>query len=281
MNIERFNFSVIDPVPPAPPNTSDVPALVPLPAPEAPFSGATAGDAMSMLYTAISEQRQNSLDSGKEEVAENEKVHAAALLAQHNAMVRAEEDKPHGFLSDLEKVAMDVAKVAAVVGSVAVTVGTAGAGSPLIVAAAIALSVGGTIVSETNCFGSASSWVGLGLTVAGSAIGLGLSMGVTGLTAGAKLLTTSGNVAEIVGGAASVTGGAAHIANGVSQEHVQQDLADETQATQQADRADRLTQWVLDEMKADDKSYQTALQSLAGAIQTNDNANASTTAIRG
>jgi hypothetical protein len=241
-----------------------------LPEPQEPFSAGTADDAMSCLYTAISNQQQNQLLSGETEVHEDAALRQQALANQRAAIQREEADRPRSFWSGLEKVAIDVAKVAAIVGSVAVTAATAGAGSPLIVAAAIALSVGGAVVQQTQCFGKASTYVGLGLELGGAVTGFVGSLGVTGLSAGAQVLATAGRASLGLAGVADFASGTAHIVNAVADEHVELDAADATEAQDQADRASRLTDWVLSELETQQKSNQGALQTLQGAWQTND-----------
>jgi hypothetical protein len=236
---------------------------------------------MSLLYTTLSDQRQNQLVSGQNDVTENQHQQQKALNDQIAAIQREESDRPHGFWCDLEKIAMDVGKVAAVVGSVAVTVATAGAGSPLIVAAALALSIGGMVVSETNCLGSASVWVGLGMEFAGAGVGFVGAVGVTGLSSGAKLLLIAGRVSEGVAGAADMAQGTAHIVNGVAQANVQIDMADATAASQEAQRWSSLTSDVIDDVSTADKLQEGALQALRGAIQTNDETALAVTSIRG
>ena len=242
-----------------------------LPDPQVPFSEGTADDAMNGLYTAISEQQQNQLLSGETEVSENSALRAQALASQRAAIQREEADRPHGFWSHFEKIAIDVAKVAAIVGSVAVTAATAGAGSPLIVAAAIALSVGGAVVQQTQCFGAkASAWVGLGLELAGAGTGFVSSLAATGLSAGAQALASAGRGSMVLAGVADGAAGTSEVVNGVAEEHAQLDAADATQAQVQADRESRLTDWVISELQGQQKSNQGALQTLQGAIQTND-----------
>jgi hypothetical protein len=235
-----------------------------------PFTMEVGNDAMSLLYTSLSGQRQNQLQLGKSEVTENEHQQQKALNDQLQAIQREEADRPHGFWSDLERIATDVGKIAAVVGSVAVTVATAGAGAPLVVAAAIALSIGGMVISETHCLGNASMWVGLGMEFVGAGLGLGGAMAVTGLSGGAKLLLIAGRVSEGVAGAAQLAGGTAHVVNGVALANVQVDAADATAASQSADRLSSLTTDVIDNVSAEDKSQEGAQEALRGAIETHD-----------
>jgi hypothetical protein len=239
------------------------------------------GDAMCLLYTSLSDQRNNEVVSGQNEITENQHQQQKALNDQLAAIQREEADRPHGFWSDLEKIAMDVGKVAAVVGSVAVTVATAGAGAPLIVAAALALSIGGMVVSETHCFGDASTWVGLGMELAGAGLGFGGAMAVTGASSGMKLLLVAGRVSECVAGAADMAGGTAHVVNGIAQANVQIDIADATAASQQAGRYGSLTSDVIDDITAADKSQEGAQQALRGAIETSDQTAVAVTSIRG
>jgi hypothetical protein len=265
----QVNTTGVSAVPAAGSDTGAAPAPSLLPNAE-PLTEAMTGDAMSALYVAIAQQQDNSASQGTLQVNQNERVQQAALKRQLDAIQRAENDQPSGFLSDLERIALDVAKVAAVVGSVAVTVATAGAGSPLIVAAAIFLSVGGTIVSETHCLGDASQWVGLGMTLAGSAVGVGVSLGATGLSAGMQALATGGRIAEMAGGGASILGGFAHGMNTVARYHVQLDVADETEAQHDAQRMNRMNTLAIDALRDSHRSYRNALTSLQGAIEASD-----------
>jgi hypothetical protein len=237
---------------------------------------------MTALYAAVMGEQQDSLRSGQVRVAENARARDAALRAQQDAIARAERDQPSGFLCEFEKIAMDVAKVAAIVGSVAVTVATAGAGSPLIVAAALTLSIGGAVVSETHCLGDASPWVGLGLTLAGSAFGVGLSMGVSGLSSGMQMLATGGRITEGAGGAFSLFGGGAHIVNGAARAQVELDLVDETQEKEHAERIGRLTAGILSDLQSENRSYAGELEVVQSTLQTLDeNQVALASAIRG
>jgi hypothetical protein len=175
------------------------------------------------------------------------------------------------FWNDLENGALDVAKVAAVVGSVALTAGSLGAGAPAIALAALALSVGGAVVSDTRAFGDkATLWVGVGLEAAGAALSLGGTLAASGASAASRALTAVGTVATATSGAARVVAGGAHIRNGEFAANAQDAAADAQQAKDRSQRMDQLTKWVIDELKDDDKSHQRALQTLQGAMQTNN-----------
>jgi hypothetical protein len=242
-----------------------------LPEPTQSFTTGTADDAMSALYTAISEQQQDQLCSGEAEVRANTDAQQQALSNQRAALQRAEHDRPSGFWNDLEKVALDVAKVAAIVASVAATVATAGAGAPILVATALALSIGGAVISETHCFGSASTWIGLGAELGGAVLGFGASFVATGVaSAGAQLLAKAGGGALVVAGCADATAGGAQVVIGIKEHDVQLDDADATQAQNEADRAQRLTTWVLDQLQQNQKDTEGALQTLEGAWRTHD-----------
>jgi hypothetical protein len=175
------------------------------------------------------------------------------------------------FWNDLEKGALAVAKVAAVVASVAVTAATLGAGAPVIAVAALALSLGGEVVSDTRVFGDgASKWVGMCMEGAGAALSLGGTLAVSGASVAARTLATVGAVAMTTSGAADVVAGGAHIRNGDFAANAQQASADAEAARQRGERMDELTKWIVDELKDDDKSHERALQTLQGAMQTND-----------
>ncbi len=117
-----------------------------------------------------------------------------------------------GFWGALASIAAKIAEVAAIVVAAAATVMTAGAGAPLLVAVALALSVGGFLVKETQCFGKASDIVGTCMTVAGSVMS-----GGGGLAVGAARATTAG-VTGLAGaaGAGASAGAAAGAASAAS-----------------------------------------------------------------
>jgi hypothetical protein len=265
--IGSVNVAPVGANPPDP--QSGIPACL-LPEPAQPFCASVGDDAMSALYTAIAQQQQNQLSSGESEVHANTAEQQQALARQRQAIAQAERDQPHGFLNDLEKIASDVAKVAAIVGSVAITVATAGAGSPILVATAIALSIGGAVVQETQCFGKASEWIGLGMEVGGAGVGVFASLGATGVSAGMKFLADAGRCTLAGSGVAKAVSGGAQVAIAFEQRNVQLDQANATDAQHDADRAQRFTNNLLDDLAQQQKQTQSALGTLVGAWQTQD-----------
>lgn len=230
---------------------------------------------------ALQRQQANEADSGRgffgsighllRDVADDA-VHLRADRAVTDAVHDTEDawDSP-AFWNDLEMGALATAKVAAIVGSVAVTAATLGAGAPGIALAALALSVGGEVVSETRVFGDgASKWVGLGMEVAGAALSFGGTLATSGASATTRALSTVGAVATTTSGAADVVAGGAHVRNGDFAASAQEASADAEAARQRSERMDELTKWVVDQLKDDDKSHERALQTLQGAMQTNN-----------
>lgn len=237
--------------------------------------------ALSDERAALERQKANEADSGRGffgsighllgDVADDV-VHLRVDRAVTDAVHDTEDavNSP-AFWSDLEKGALAVAKVAAIVGSVAVTAATLGAGAPAIAVVALALSVGGEVVTETRVFGDdASKWVGLGLEAAGAALSFGGTLVTSGASVATRALTTVGAVATTTSGAADVVAGGAHIRNGDFAANAQEASADAEAARHRSERMDELTKWVVDELKDDDKSQERALQTLQGAMQTNN-----------
>ncbi len=176
------------------------------------------------------------------------------------------------FWNDLEKGALVVAKVAAVVASVAVTVASGGAGAFALAGAALLLSAGGEAVSATRCLGKDSDEVALGLEIGGAAAG-----GASGLLSAAS--TTADGTAAAVGTAAQAVSGGAHVVAGVAHgenatfaANAQLAEADATQAKHQSETMQRLTSWIVDDMKTDDESRQRGMEAVQGAVQANDQA---------
>jgi len=183
------------------------------------------------------------------------------------------------FWSDLEKGALAVAKVALAVGAVAATVATAGAGGVLVAGAAVALSAGGTAVTETHCFGGASTGVGLSLELGGAALGFAGGLAAVGAGTGSRVIAAVGAGCTVAGGGAEAVAGGAHIRNGDFAVQAQDAAADAEQANLGASQLQTIAEWVVDELKASDKTQQRAEESLTGAMQTNDQAAVSAASI--
>lgn len=279
-------------------------------------SAAGITDALGLLYVAMAEQGQNSLQTGQAEVKSGETAEKKALTDQQAALQRQENDQANhgrGFFSsighllgdvtkdtcegrlgkafedgakdvkdavnspafwhDLEKGALAVAKVAAVVGSAALTVSTVGAGGIAVAGAALALSAGGDVVSETKVFGDkASAWVGLGMNVAG-VVGGGIgALAPAATNAALKGLVTAGEIANGVAGASTVVGGGAHIQNAGFEANAEGAGADAKQALSHDQEDQQQVGWVTDDLKTSSRSNQDALQTIQSAIQTRDQA---------
>jgi hypothetical protein len=236
-----------------------------------PLSSSALNDAMSALYGLQSQQRQHDLTFGKGRVVEQQEQEKRAYEDEKRAIAKAEEaESHHSFWSGIENGALAVAKVALVVGSAATTIATAGAGSPLVVGAALALSAGSTVVSETKCFGSASQWVAMGLGVAGTGVGVAGTLACGAASGAMRSLARVGGVATAIGGGAEAGAGVAHVVAGNYAADAQNADADTEKAKKQGERLQQTVQWVIDEMKEGDKAHEAALQTLQGAMQTND-----------
>jgi hypothetical protein len=174
------------------------------------------------------------------------------------------------FWSDLEKGAKTVATVAAAVAGVAATIATAGAAGPLVVGAALALSAGGFAVSETNCLGKASAYVGLGMGLAGAAVSFGATAGSTASAGGMQILAKVGVAGGIASGGADVVSGGAHIENTKFEANVANAQADEAQATNKVADETRLSQWLLENLSAGQQAERDAMGTLQGIVQQHD-----------
>jgi hypothetical protein len=183
------------------------------------------------------------------------------------------------FWSDLEQGALWVAKVAAVVGSAALTVATGGAAAVTIAGAALLVSVGGEVVARTKCFGKDSETIGLGMEIGGAVAGLGTTFLSSTATMGGGIAKALGTAANTVSAGATGVAGAAHIENAEFAARAQSAAADATEASHKERELQQVTSWVIDEMKADDKSRQRGLQATQGAIEANDKAEAAATPV--
>jgi hypothetical protein len=187
--------------------------------------------------------------------------------------------KSPAFWNDLEQGALWVAKVAAVVGAAATTVATFGTASATIAGAALLLSVGGDAVAQTRVFGDSSAMIGLGMDVAGAIAGGVAAFLPSAATTTGSGLAKLGVAANGIGGGATMTAGAAHVETSGFAAAAQFASADATRARHDGEQMQQLVGWVVDEMKADDKSRQRALQSVQSAMQTNDQAAAAAASV--
>ena len=174
-------------------------------------------------------------------------------------------------------------KACTLAGETALTVATCGAAAPtiagtILVTSAVALSASGYVISETGCLDHTKvAWLGTALQLGGGALALGVAGGGTDRT-----------VQTLLGAQKAVTGGAQTVA-GVADVKVAgfDGDAEDARADQQAQRLDierleRAVRWVLDNAKWDKESNQRTLETLRGAMNTNDQtAVASAAALRG
>ena len=255
---------------PAAPTPSPIATTPSLPDAE-PLSPASMGDAMSALYAVLAESREQDLKSGTERVEGIQQLREKALADARAAIDRQSQDeKSSGFWHDFENVAMVVAKVALAVAAVAVTVVTAGAASPVLIGVALLFMAGGMVVSQTNCLGDASQWVGAGMQLVGAVLTCGAGMATASETVGSQVLTTTSTAANATGVTAETAAGAAHIEGGVIAADSQNASADLQQSHNQLQHWGQLVSWVISSLGEDDKAQQRGQTTLRGAIATNE-----------
>ncbi len=158
------------------------------------------------------------------------------------------------FWSELESGAKWVALAASAVA----TVFTCGAAGPLVVGAAILLSVGGFVVDQTQCFGKAST-----------AIGVGMELGSAALTCGSGAASCAPTVASCVAGTATVASGAAHVEVTQYQAASLDDQATAEKAKQSAASLAQTQQWVVATLQQQTEANRAALLTLRSAMETN------------
>jgi hypothetical protein len=185
------------------------------------------------------------------------------------------------FWNDLEKGALVVAKVAAVVGSAVATAASLGAAGATIAGAAILLSVGGEVVSDTKCFGKASDAIGVGMQLAGAATGItGAAVGTltTGMTEASKTALGVGVALTGLGGGSEAVAGGAHIETQGFVATAQYAAADAQRAVNQNAELEQAVGWEIDDLKVSSKTHKGAMQATQGAIQANDQSTAAAAA---
>jgi hypothetical protein len=178
-------------------------------------------------------------------------------------------DNPH-FWSDLEAGAKWVALVASAVA----TVFTCGAAGPLVVGAALLLSVGGFVVQQTQCFGSSSNWVGMGMELASAVLTCGSSLA----SSGTQMASTAGTTAACVAGSATATAGVAQAEVAQKQAGALELEAEAERAKSSAQALTQIQQWVVQTLQQQTAANRSALQLLSSAIQANDRASLIATA---
>jgi hypothetical protein len=262
-------------VQPEPPLLSTAEATGLLPEPQ-PINSSVIDDAMSGLYEVQLKLRQFDLVAGKDQVVIQQAREKKATDDLQDAIKKQQEaDQHHSFWDSLEHAALDVAKVATTVGSLAAAVATAGAGTPLVVASTLALSVGSTVVSETKCLGAASQWVALGMGLAGAGVGAIGALSTTALSSGTlKALGEVGTGATALAGGATAAAGGAHVESGEFAAEAQEAAADAENDKTTADRENEAAKFTIDHTSEQDEGHRQTLQTIQGVIQTNDRTNA-------
>lgn len=203
------------------------------------------------------------------------KLHLGALVGDTLSDVSAC-DNPK-FWSDLEV----GAKIVAAIAGAAATVCSAGAAGPVVVGVAVALSAAGLAVQQTGCFGSASAWVGEGLTLGAGIVSCGGTLIASGAAAvslaqtassasnAASLAQTAGIAANATSAGATVVSGAAHIAVTGYQADALEAAAAAQADKQSASLFAQMEQWAIDTLGAQVQAHRDAMASLTEAMQTN------------
>jgi hypothetical protein len=154
-------------------------------------------DALFSMIAEMSEVQTKTAQVAANETHENRRC---ALAELQEALERQHEAEEGGVLGGLG--IGDVAKVATIAVAVAAVAVTGGAS--LAVAGAL-LSAGAFAVEKTKCFGDASQWVSLGMSVAGG-LGTAWSVAAKGAAAAQALQATESTTETSAAGAASAAG---------------------------------------------------------------------------
>ncbi len=179
---------------------------------------------------------------------------------------------PAGVAYILDKPDSPGARACAVGGQAALTAVTLGAAAPILVTSAIAMSVGGYVVSETKCLGNASAGVGLSLAIMGGACSTGAA-----ITASASAVTNAERSVKSLEDATRVISGSAKVVRGAADAEVSgfEGAAMEAKADAQGERFcvqtfRRAVEWILDDAKANKEAHEHALSTLQGAMDINN-----------
>jgi hypothetical protein len=262
-------------------------------------------DVMSAMYAMLLSDQSSDERIGLTQVQSDQEQREIALKQQQEALARQAHDSGgHGFFHCIGKLLKDVtvdslecrfdalvrdtktdgaacdnpkfwselevgAKVVAAVAAAVVTVCTAGAAGPVVVGVALALSATGFAVQQTHCLGSASSWVGTGLTLAGAVVSGGSSLFASGSTLSASLVRTTSVVANFTGAGATVAAGAASIEVSRYSADALDAEADAEKAKQAAAFLGQVQQWAIETLQEQVDSHRDAMNTLASAMQIN------------
>lgn len=185
-----------------------------------------------------------------------------ALVKDAGSDVETAVNSPN-FWADLEKAAKFVATAASAVG----TALTGGAASPVLVACAVSLSVGGFVVGETKCFGNeASGWISFGMQALGAGLNIGGSLAKAGAAGASQMSAGAGFNAA--GGAGEVIQGAAHAGRVVNEHRAEELRIDQRERRAEIERLQRAIETLLSVMKKADEAKSRAIDKVRGAIHT-------------
>ena len=254
-----------------PPPGSASQSVVLLPTP----SGDTQTDAMTWLYVLTSKQQSLDVGSGKDTINGAQQQRAEAYKHEMEAIKKAVEAASHSsFWDSVTSVALTVGKVAAVVGSIAVAVGTGGAGVVAVIAVAGAvLSTAGFVEGEAHILEKlgvdegTATWIGVGLSVTGTACTAGAGWAASSGEISDAALTTQ-KVTSSASGVATAAGGAAKIEKGIYASEERHDLADSLKAQMDQARMQRFLFMLLNDLKASQETNDGTLHALRGALTT-------------
>jgi hypothetical protein len=266
------------------------------------------GDALSTMFALELQGQGAEQTAGQGEIQADQKRVHDALQQQLQALERQQHDSGgRGFFScigkllkditvdtaefDFKKLVSDVrsdgaacdnpqfwsdleigAKIVAAIAAVAATVVSCGTLGPVVVGVAIALSAAGFVVQQTHCLGKASEWVGLGCQLAAAVITCGAGLASSAATVSSSAAETANTAASATAAGATAVAGAAHIEESGFQADAARAQADAVQAQGRMQTMQELEQWAVDTLQEQSDAHRQAMNSLNGAIQTNEQA---------
>lgn len=227
-------------------------------APQAPQGASTLGafdDAMSEIYASIAALRQGDVEAAQGDVATNDAVHERQAAAERAAIQQEQAnaaDSGGGFFSSIGHLVGDVVSDLAH-GDVGDAVHDAGR-------------------DLDAAWNSPRFWSDLELglkdvaVVAAAASAIVLTAGAAGVALGAGIVAT----ATVVGATAGAGAALAGVRTGQFAANAEDASANATAATNRMGELQELTENVLADLEATDKSHGRSLQALTQAMQTND-----------
>ncbi len=239
-------------------------------------------DALAVLYADRVKQGELDVHSVDIRARQNQRASDAQQkkMLEAIAQQRAAERDSKGFWADLKKVASTVAKIATVVASAAVIVMSGGSGAPMVVAvASLVLSGGGMAVRELKLAGKDSDQIGMGMELAGAAVGVCGAVGGA-MNAGAKAaeaaqatdsaVTAARTIktgAQITGAAATATSATATVVIADYAKDAEMAAADAEEARGAMQQHQRDTSLLIETLKAAQEGQRDALSGTMNAIE--------------